>query len=222
MNALVIHSMFGTKTNNTIAPLLSTLLSSKLGYSVETKSDAYRIFLTSNARINEHDIRQVFTDVYDVEDVIIASLAGTPNINWRVWSVAKRFGVVSREAIYDKKIARMIYDRYFHTVITKEAIREITHDKFDFRSTKDINLKIRKGEITLYWREVDEFSELAKPITEHTARFSSTPLSTESGVIELMKERLEKTRHRLICMRCGNWERILETRQIPDSITCPR
>ena len=51
-----------------------------------------------------------------MEDVIIASLAGTPNINWRVWSVAKRFGVVSREAIYDKKIARMIYDRYFHTV----------------------------------------------------------------------------------------------------------
>ena len=37
-----------------------------------------------------------------------------------------------------------------------------------------------------------------------------------------MKERLEKTRHRLICMRCGNWERILETRQIPDSIICPR
>jgi len=222
MNALVIHSMFGTKTNNTIAALLSTLLSSKLGYSVETKSDAYRIFLTSNARINEHDIRQVFTDVYEVEDVIIASLAGTPNINWRVWSVAKRFGVVSREAIYDKKIARMIYDRYFHTVLTKEAIREITHDKFDFRSTKDINFKIRNGEIALYWREVDEFSELAKPITEHTARFSSAPLSTESGVIELMKERLEKTRHRLICMRCGNWERIMETCQIPDSITCPR
>ena len=222
MNALVIHSMFGTKANNTFASLLSTLLSSKLGYSVETKCDAYRIFLTSNARINEHDIREVFTDVYEVEDVIIASLAGTPDINWRVWSVAKRFGVVSREAIYDKKIARMIYDRYFHTVLTKEAIREITHDKFDFQVTKGIILKIRNGQITFYWREVDEFSDLAKPITEHAARFSSTPLSTESGVIELMKERLEKTRHRLICMRCGKWERIMETREIPDLIACPR
>ncbi|MGC2384565.1 MAG: DEAD/DEAH box helicase [Nitrososphaeraceae archaeon] len=222
MNALVIHSLFGTKVNNSLASLLSTLLSSQLGYSVEAKSDAYRIFITSTARINEAHIRKIFIDEYNVEDVIIASLTGTPNINWKVWSVAKKFGVVSREAIYDKKVARMIYDRYFNTVLTRESIREIIHDKFDFQLTKQIIMNIRKGDITFHWREVDEFSDLARPITEHTARFSSTPLSTESGVIELMKERLEKTKHRLICMRCGNWERIMETREVPESIVCPR
>lgn len=220
-NAAVIHSMFGTRVNNTIATLLSTLLSSQLGYSVEAKSDAYRIFLTSTVRITEHNVRKIFADEYDVEDVIIASLAGTPSINWKVWSVAKRFGVVSREAIYDKKIARMIYDRYFHTVLTKEAIREIIHDKFDFRTTSHIIMNIRNGRIAFFWREVDEFSELARPITEHTARFSSAPLSTESGVIELMKDRLVKTRQRLICMRCGRWERVLETREVPNLVVCP-
>jgi len=221
MNAIVIHSMFGTKVNNSMSTLLSTLLSSKLGYSVETKSDAYRIFLTSNARITEPDILEVFTDPYEIDDVIIASLAGTPSINWKVWSVARRFGVINREAIYDKKIARMIYDRYFDSVLIKEAIREIIHDKFDLQATKNIIMKIRSGDITFNWREVNDFSELARPITEHVTRFSSTPLSTESGVIELMKERLEKTRHRLICMRCGKWERMFETWEIPEPITCP-
>ncbi|HEY7079009.1 MAG TPA: DEAD/DEAH box helicase [Nitrososphaeraceae archaeon] len=222
MNAVVIHSVFGTKINNSLAALLSTLLSSKLGYSVETKSDPYRIFLTSTARISERDIRNVLTDIYEIEDVIIASLAGTPNTNWKVWSVAKRFGVISREAIYDKKIARMIYDRYFDTVLTKEAIREITHDKFDFHGIQDIVRKVRNGKIAIYWHEVDGFSDLAKPITDHATRFSSSPLSIESGIIELMKERLEKTRQRIICMRCGKWERIMETREIPENIACPR
>ena len=128
---VVIHSTFGSKVNNTLASLLSAILSSQLGYIVETRSDSYRIMLTSNARIGKSHIESTFNDTYDFESVIIASLTGTHNINWRVWMVAKRFGMISREALYDKKIARMIYDRYAKTPISKESIRELIHDKYD-------------------------------------------------------------------------------------------
>jgi ATP-dependent Lhr-like helicase len=47
------------------------------------------------------------------------------------------------------------------------------------------------------------------------------PLSVEKGVIELVKERLEKTKHRLVCIRCGKWERVMETREVPEVISCP-
>jgi ATP-dependent Lhr-like helicase len=40
-------------------------------------------------------------------------------------------------------------------------------------------------------------------------------------VIELVKERLEKTKHRLVCVRCGKWERVMETREVPEEIACP-
>ena len=50
---VVIHACFGTKINATLATLLSSLLSSTLGYIVESRSDAYRIVLTSNARIHK-------------------------------------------------------------------------------------------------------------------------------------------------------------------------
>src|SRR5205085_10891287 len=42
-NTIVIHSVFGSKVNNTLASLFSTILSSQLGYVVESRSDAYRI-----------------------------------------------------------------------------------------------------------------------------------------------------------------------------------
>ncbi|HZT34932.1 MAG TPA: Lhr helicase, partial [Nitrososphaera sp.] len=221
-NTVVIHSVLGSKVNNTLATLLSTILSSQLGYIVESRSDAYRIMLTSSARMGQGRIEAALRDVYDLEPVIIASLAGTHSINWKVWMVAKRFGMISREAVYDKKVARMIYDRYYKTPVSSESIRELVHDKYDMAQTRQVLESIRTGEIKIHWHEVNYFSALAKTIIEHSNKSAAaSPLSIEKGVIELVKERLEKTKHRLICVRCGKWERVFETREAPDELVCP-
>lgn len=220
-NTIVIHSTFGTKVNNTIASLMSTILSSQLGYVVETRTDSYRIVLTSSARIGRGLVEAFFNDIFDLEAVLIASMTGTHNVNWKVWMVSKRFGVVSKEAIYDKRVARLIYDRYSKTPISKESIRELIHDKYDINRTQNIFTMFRKKSIKLHWKEISEFSQLAKPILEHSTKFSANPLSIEKGVMELIKERLEKTKHRLICVRCGKWERLIQTKDVSDLISCP-
>ena len=221
-NILVMHAVFGSKVNNTIASLLSTILSSQLGYIVESRSDAYRIMLTSSARIAQGRLEAVLSDVYDLEPVIIAALTGTHNINWKVWMVAKRFGMISREAVYDKKVARMIYDRYSKTPVSAESIRELVHDKYDVQQTQKVLDDIKQKRIKVHWLEVSEFSDLAKTIIEHSGKMAGAmPLSVEKGVIELVKERLEKTKHRLVCIRCGKWERVMETKDVVEEISCP-
>jgi ATP-dependent Lhr-like helicase len=221
-NMLVMHCAFGSKVNNTIASILSTILSSQIGYIVESRSDAYRIMFTSSARISQGRIEAALSDVYDLEPILVAALTGTHNINWKVWMVAKRFGMISKEAVYDKKVARMIYDRYSKTPVSTESIRELVHDKYDILQTQQVLDGIKQGKITIHWLEVNEFSDLAKPIIEHSAKMAGAmPLSIEKGVIELVKERLEKTKHRLVCIRCGKWERVMETRDVPEEISCP-
>ncbi|HKU49178.1 MAG TPA: helicase-related protein, partial [Nitrososphaera sp.] len=221
-NMQVLHCAFGSKVNNTLASLLSTILSSQLGYVVESRSDAYRIMLTSSARITQGRIEAALKDVYDLEPVIIAALAGTHNINWKTWQTGKKFGIVSREAVYDKKIARMIYERYSKTPVSAEAIRELIHDKYDIKLAQVMLDRVKEGKIGISWLEVTEFSDLATPIVEHSGKTANAmPLSVEKGVIELVKERLERTKHRLICIRCGKWERVLETKDIPETISCP-
>jgi ATP-dependent Lhr-like helicase len=221
-NMLIIHSVFGSKVNNTLASLLSTILSSQLGYIVESRSDAYRIMLTSSARMTQGRLEATLKDVYDLEPVIIAALTGTHNINWKVWMVAKRFGMISREAVYDKKVARMIYDRYSKTPVSAESIRELVHDKYDMAQTQQVLDSIKAGTIKIHWVEVTEFSDLAKTIIEHSGKMAGmTPLSVEKGVIELVKERLDKTKHRLVCIRCGKWERVMETKDVPEEVSCP-
>jgi ATP-dependent Lhr-like helicase len=220
-NTLVIHSTFGTKVNNTIASLMSTILSSQLGYVVETRADSYRIVLTSSARIGKGLVEAFFTDSFDLEAVLIASMTGTHNINRKVWTVSKRFGIVNKDVIYDKRIARLIYDRYSKTPVSKESIRELIHDKYDMNRTRDIFKMFKKKIINLHWKEINEFSELAKPILEHFTKFSANPLSIEKGIIELIKERLDKTKHRLICVRCGRWDRIVQTKDASERLSCP-
>lgn len=221
-NALVIHSTLGTKINNTLSSLFSTFLASYVGHFVETKSDPYRILLSSSVRLSKGNIEKILYDEYDVETILITSLTNTYNLNWRVWTVSKRFGLVDKNAIYDKRMARFIYDRYSKTPISKESLRELIHDKFDVQSTQEILRKIRNKEISIHWLDLTSFSPLANSIIEHHTKSSSSPLSIERGVLELIKERLEKTKHRLICIRCGKWERLVETREIVDSISCKK
>src|SRR5919108_3861358 len=98
-NTIVMHSTFGSKVNSTLAALLSTILSSRLGHIVETRSDPYRIIVTSTARIGKDHLQAVFNDTYDLESIVIVSLTGTHTINWKTWMVAKRFGLISKETI---------------------------------------------------------------------------------------------------------------------------
>ena len=96
--------------------------------------------------------------------------------------VAKRFGMISKEAVYDKKVARMIYDRYSKTPVSAESIRELVHDKYEIQQTQKVLDDTKQGKIAIHWLEVNEFSDLAKPIIEHSAKMAGAmPLSIEKG-----------------------------------------
>lgn len=218
---VVLHACFGTRINSSLATLLSSMLSSQLGVVVESRADAYRIALSSTARITKEMIDRVLLDTYDLHDIMTAALAGTHNVNWKTWSVAKKFGIVGRGAIYDQRQARFLYERYSDTPLAKEALRELFHDKYDIDGADMILEKIRDGTIVIEWHDADKFSRLAEPILDHTTKYYASPASIDQGILDLVKERISKTKHRLVCARCGIWERTYETHEVPELLACP-
>ncbi|ABK78561.1 Lhr-like helicase [Cenarchaeum symbiosum A] len=218
---VVLHACLGTKVNATLSTLLSSMLSSMLGFAVESRSDAYRIALTSNSRLTKGLIDSVLHDTYDLSDVVAGSIAGTHNVNWRTWCVGKKFGIVDRRAVYERRSARFLYERYKGTPVVDEALRELFHDRYDLEGTDAVLSEIREGRIRLLWEEVDRFSKLAGPILDHTTKYYAAPASLDQGIVNLVKKRLSKTVHRLICARCGKWERTYEADKVPESLRCP-
>ena len=219
--SIVIHSCFGSKINSTLSTLLSSMLSAILGSIVDIRSDGYRIVLSSRSRISEKLFFEVLKDDYDLYSIVTASLTGTHNINWRTWCVAKKFGIVGRGAIYERKSARFLYERYSKTVLVHEAIRELFHDKYDLKNTGKLLKEIREDQIHVKWIEVDKFSKLAEPILDHTSKYYAAPANLDKGIIDLVKKRLAKTKHRLVCARCGKWERVVETCEVKNILICP-
>ena len=217
---LVIHACFGSRINSTLATILSSFLSSTLGYVVESRSDAYRIVLTSNARIRKKIFVETLTEKFNLYDIISVSLTGTHNVNWRTWCVAKKFGIVSRGSIYDRKSGHFLYERYQNTPVVKESLRELFHDKFDLTGTEDIITRIRNNEIQIEWIDVDKFSKLAEPLLDHTTKYYSSPASVDKAVLDLVKKRLFKTRHRLVCARCGKWQLAIITKEAKENLIC--
>jgi len=217
---VVIHSCFGTKINSTLATILSSLLSSRLGFVVESRSDAYRIVLTSNARIHEKLFHETLNEKFDIFDIVSASLIGTHNVNWRTWCVAKKFGMVGRGGVYDRKSGHFLYERYQNTPVVKEALRELFHDKFDLSGAERILTQIRNNEVITKWNDITKFSKLAEPLLDHTTKYYSSPASVDKGILDLVKKRLLKTKHRLICARCGKWQRLVLTNEVKENLVC--
>ena len=218
---VILHACFGTKINATLSALLSSMLSGRLGFLVESRSDAYRIVLSSKARISEKLLIDVLQDEYDLSVIVTASLTGTHNVNWRTWCVAKKFGVVGRGAIYERKSARFLYERYSKSPLVKEALRELFHDKYDLKNTKKILNKIRNNnEIAIKWFDVTQFSKIAEPILDKSTKYYSSPSNIDKGILDLVKKRLLKTKHRLVCVRCGKWEKVVETKDVKDILIC--
>jgi ATP-dependent helicase Lhr and Lhr-like helicase len=221
LGIVILHACFGSKINATLSALLSSMLSGKLGFLVESRSDAYRIVLSSKARISEKQLIDVLQDEYDLPVIVTASLTGTHNVNWRTWCVAKKFGVVGRGAIYERKSARFLYERYAKSPLVKEALRELFHDKYDLKNTEKILNKIRNNnEIPIKWFDVTQFSKIAEPILDKSTKYYSSPSNIDKGILDLVKKRLLKTKHRLVCVRCGKWEKVVETKDVKDTLSC--
>lgn len=220
-NVIILHACFGTKTNSALATLLSSMISSLSGFLTDSSSDAYRIVISSKSIISQRIFTEILFDKYDLNDLIRISLVGTHNLNWKTWCMAKKFGVLENNMSYNKKTARFIYEKYQNTEIVHEAIRELLHDKFDIKNLESLLFKIRSHDILLKWHDVDHFSDLSKPVLNSTARYYSSPSCIDKGILNTVKNRLYENKHRLICVRCGVWQLVASTKEIPKTIFCP-
>ena len=185
--SIVIHSCFGSRVNQTLSTLLSTIISSKNGYLVDSKSDAYRISLSSQGKLSQEYIKETLKQEIDFKSILEVAVIGTHPLNWKTWHVAKRFGVVSKDSKYDKRAARLIKERFKNTPLDREIMRELILEKYDLKNTLEIMEKIKQEIITIKYVRVSEFSALARPILDYARTFAALPLTVEKSIIELVK-----------------------------------
>lgn len=218
---IVVHACLGTKINQTLATILSTLLSAKIGYLVETKSDSYRIVLSTNGALEAKHVADALKEDVVISEILNASIIGTHPLNWKTWHVSKKFGIIDKSAEYDRRAARLIQDRYRGTALYSEVLRELYHEKYDVKATTEVMNQLREGRLALRIAEVDDFSEIARPILEFASSFAALPLTMEKTILDLVKTRLGNVKHKFLCLSCGRYESVQKTDGVKEPIICP-
>jgi ATP-dependent Lhr-like helicase len=226
-NCIVVHTCLGTMANETVSLALASLLSARLGVSVASQTDSYRIALICpfkiETRLVEKEIRQLSPD--QLEEIIVRALESSDTFAWRHWHVAKRFGAVERAAEYKSSRARLLVKIFKDTPIEAETRREVFLEKLDLEHARDFIRRIREKRISIEIAEVGEpsCSPLALPIVDKIIPHDLLrPAIPSKSLTQIIKERLLATRVRLVCLYKGDWDGIRVVGELPETIKCPK
>jgi ATP-dependent Lhr-like helicase len=217
---MVIHSLLGSRGNETLGLYLSTLVGARQGYSVQYRTDPYSIFISLSRPINIVEIlNTVETD--HIEPLLEHRIKGTDLFAWKLRQVAKRFGVLSESAENSVMMTRLIRARYKDTIVGQEAINEILSENMNQNVVIEFLQKIRRGEIKIREIHVDSFeSPLSAAATEPISS-NVLKLRPSSLILEKIEKRIRNTWVRLVCMRLGcKYEKLQRIESI-DEIQCP-
>ncbi len=214
-NAIYINTHFGTKVNETFSKLIGSLLSQRIGESIEIGSDAYRIYFRLPYNIDASIIKEIIFSIspYAIESLLKIILKNSSFIKWELIKVARKFGILEKDADYDK-VSRLI-EIFEKTPLMEEVIEKAIWDRMDIENTRKALEMIRKGEIKI---ELQPLSPISLE-GEKARREFLKPIGIDLTTLEALEKRLKETRIKMKCINC-NYE--TETRVYRAPIVCPK
>lgn len=216
----VIHSFLGSRGNETLGLLLSTVIGARQGHSVQYRTDPYSIFISLGRPLSIKNSLNTIEPEH-VGPLLEHRIKGTDLFAWRLRQVAKRFGVLSDSAENSVMMTRLIVSRYKDTIVGQEAVNEILSENMNQEVVIQFIEQIKQKEIVIEEIPVQGFdSPLSLAATEPISS-NVLKLKPSNIILEKIEKRLRNTWVRLVCMRLGcKYEKLQRIESLED-IQCP-
>ncbi|MEM4575912.1 MAG: DEAD/DEAH box helicase [Candidatus Nezhaarchaeales archaeon] len=223
-NYIVIHACLGSKANELLGLILSSMLSSSLALTVRYRADQYRVLIISPRSIRASFVAKMLSELRpeDVEVLAINLIPSSDIYLWRLFHVAKRMGVVDKNA--EVKAFSKAYKFLLGTIVDRAARMEVLIDKLDVEGLKRTLELIAKGKVEVVWFESEgQASPMAMPILNKYIPIEAHLLKVSDKTLdEMVYERLMERTVKLVCMYCGGWTTVRKVRYVPDDVRCPK
>ncbi len=193
----------GTRANYTLALILSSILSQRIGESVEFSISPYHIAFF-NPHINVNYVKELLERITNLEGLIKIVARNSRLFSYIFLHVAKKMGVIRKDADLKKLRVEKIVDAYRNTVLYEEAVNKLLFDYMDIPVATKILEEIRKGKRKIVIREM---SDASRVLLEEHGDLSSPILATKP-VIDAIHRRLLEEDMLLVCLSCGGHMRI--------------
>lgn len=196
-----INTHFGSRTNEAAGRIIASLLAQRLGESITMNSDAYRIYLRVTHPINPEMVREIMlnTNPEGIEELMRIVLKKSTFIRWELIKVARKFGVLGRDADYKKISVEKIVDVFEGLPLMEEVVDRFMWDKMDVEHSKQVFREMQKGNISIKIQGISPFAlegEKAKGEIFH-------PAGLDPVILTSLKKRLMNVHISLTCMNCS-------------------
>lgn len=215
----LIHACFGHKVNETLGRVISSLLAARLGASVGIEVNPYWIQLDLPNALSAETVANVLRQMKPefVQPLIEITLKNSMLLRWKLVHVARKFGVVERDAEYKylnvNKLAELLKD----TPIYEAAVRDIANSRLDLARTSDILRRIQDGDVIVV---TSKLSPLSRQRHYGTRELLVTD-NADRSILAALKNRIMNDRVILFCLTCKKWKSKRNVGSVPEQPECP-
>jgi len=222
---LVVHVHGGTLVNRALALLISEGAFEEYGETLYISSDPYRVVAASPTLAPE-DIRRLIAelDLERARELMERGVEKTPYFRWRLMHVARRMGIISKEAELDPARMEQLVASLRGTPAYEEAMRESMERDRDVGGAIRLLARVRMGDIRVIC--VGPLSK-PTPAAECYVRFREVRLeparSDRLKTLQLLgiRNRLLNEVRTFACLDCLRYIEEARIRDLPDKPTCP-
>ncbi len=200
-NHLIFHSCFGSKINNTLSIVLSSLIGSRLGRTVGVRSDPYRVIITTPSPFSLLEFKKTLSSLKPemVYDLVRLSVKNMTIFNLRFFNVGQRFGIIRKGAEYLNSYVDRVVSFYENSPIYTETLNEIMREKTDIEGTAELISRLKV--VYSRWSKVSEIGFNGLNFGAFGGIFRID--DDEKEILEIVKERLMNKRFYFKCMNCN-------------------
>lgn len=200
---IIVQLLLGTRANFALAEILSSLIASITGESVESDYSPYHVYLRSSRKIVSADVKKIILSIEPerLESYVMGSARRSRFFNSVFLYEAKKFGIISNDAEIGRMRFDKIVDAYHDSPVYKDSIRKLIFDYMDVETLRSYLLKMRNNEIEFVLK--DGLSESSKVFLSHYSE-RVLPLKPTKTILESVRKRLMNEQITLLCTSCKN------------------
>lgn len=218
-NNIIINACFGTKVNETLGKIYACLLSARLGESVGSDVDPYRIVLELPRYMDQESIRSTIQSVKPgmIEAYSRLAIQNSSFLRWRFAFVAKKFGIIDKDADHRFINFGKLFELHHGTPAYNEAVNKVLWEDLDIPNTEKVIKMISDGDIELVFGRVSPIG--LEGLTR--SRELMQPMRADHAILMALKKRLEDEVLFASCINCcSQWR--FRVGDAPKRFVCPQ
>lgn len=223
---IILHCSFGLRVNRTLAMLLATVLSDRLGAPVGLQQDPYRILLLLKTgetamELEPEDLEEIIHDLaaarpIDIEELAVKALNRSRLFKMRFIHVARRFGAITRDAALSNLDLNSVIRSFDGSAVVTEALREAQDKDVDITLTVKILKQIDRGELKIAVIEGSEVSPIAglAEVIKRSGYELIQPERMQRVIIKYVKARLLDESLTFVCTSCWRCIKVIRINDV--------